>query len=160
MATITSLPKPTPATKPAKAPRPMPTPADAVAYLESYTVAELREACKRAGRKGYSALNKAGLIHLLKTAEKLPPAQGSVAALRQECRDAGIKGSSKLNKAQLQTALVIGTAPTVEPKLFTLDWLKAVARKHNITGRSKAKTKAELEALLDAAGVDLATATV
>jgi hypothetical protein len=160
MATITSLPKPTPALMPAKAPRPVPSPADAVAYLESYTVVELREACKRAGRKGYSTLNKAGLIHLFKTAEKLPPTQGSVAALRLECKDAGIKGVSKLTKAQLQTALDTGTAPPVEPKTFTLDWLKAVARKHNVAGRSKAKTKAELEALLDTAGNDLATAGV
>ncbi len=160
MATITSLPKPTLAGNPPKAPRPTPTPNDAVVYLESYTVIELREACKRVGRKGYSALSKAALIHLFRNGEKLPPTQGSVAALRLECKDAGIKGVSKLTKAQLQTALDTGTAPTVEPKVFTLDWLRAVARKHNVAGRSKAKTKAELEALLDTAGVDLATATV
>jgi hypothetical protein len=160
MATITSLPKPTPAGNPPKAPRPVPTPADAVAYLESYTVVELREACKASGRKGYSTLSKAALIHLFRNGEKLPPAQGSVAALRLECKDAGIKGVSLLTKAQLQTALDTGTAPTVEPKVFTLHWLKAVARKNNVVGRSKANTKAELEQLLDAAGIDLATASV
>jgi hypothetical protein len=160
MATITSLPRPVPATKPEKAARPAPTPNDAAAYLESYTVAELRAACKAQGRTGYSSLNKTGLIHLLKTAEKLPPAAGSVAALRLACKDASITGTSKLNKAQLQAALETGAAPKVEPKWGSVDWLRAVARKHNVANRSKAKTKANLEQLLDAAGIDLATAAL
>lgn len=140
-------------------PTTIPTAALTATELERFTVAELRAACKSHGRKGYSALTKAGLIHLLRTDEKLPPAVGPVAALRQQCQDAGITGASKLNKAQLQAALATGTAPKVEPKLFSLDWLKAVAKTHNVADRSKAKTKADLEVLLDKAGIDLATAS-
>lgn len=138
----------------------VPTPTMTAAELEGFTVSSLRAACRAHNRKGYSALTKAALIHLLRTDEKLPPATGSVADLRQQCKDAGITGASKLNKAQLQTAITTGAAPKVELKVFSLDWLKVVAKKYNVAGRSKAKTKAELEVLLDNAGIDLATATV
>ena len=101
-----------------------------------------------ADRKGYSTLKKTELITWLTTGSKPAPEKGSVAWMKAQCKSKGIKGYSYCTKSQLEQVLKTGVVPPRTFKVGTVAYMRELLKKHNVSGRSKAKDRTAVECLL------------
>jgi hypothetical protein len=135
----------------------------AIATPKADTAAAMRAELKARGLKGASALNKAQLLAYRDTGEKpviAGKADGTATEMKAWCRQAEnkgkFKGFSTLRKDALAEYIRTGVRPTVSPNTGTLAYYRSLLSQHNIAGRSKAKTKADMIALLTSHGLNVA----
>lgn len=131
--------------------------------LTAKTIPALRLICKELGFRGYSSMNKGQIVTLIlsngergNVPGKEPRVKGpSMAELKATCKARGLSGYSKCNRAELVTAIENNAKPVHVVKPGSVDWLRSLAREHNVKGRSKLNKLGLINALADTDAAEL-----